>query len=57
MNRSELQERLIREMVEDMDMKTMMEFVHHSLDENYDKYSDQELITEIEEYYPHILEE
>ena len=27
------------------------------LDESYDKYSEKELIAEVEEYYPHILEE
>lgn len=26
------------------------------MDENYDKYSDEELITECEEYYPELLE-
>ena len=41
MNRSELQDALIQQM----------------LDESYGKYSEKELIAEVEEYYPHILEE
>ena len=57
MDRSELQEQLIQELVDNMDFETMMAIVHHSLDESYDKYSDQELITEVEDLYPHLLEQ
>ena len=57
MNRSELQDQLIEHLLDDMDIKTMMALLYHSFDESYDKYSDQELITEIEDLYPHILEQ
>ena len=57
MNRSELQDTMIQQILEDMDIKTMMAILYDQMDENYDKYSDEELITECEEYYPELLEE
>ena len=57
MNRSELQDNMIQQILEDMDIKTMMAILYDQMDENYDKYSDEELITEVKEYYPELLEE
>jgi hypothetical protein len=57
MNRSELQDTMIQQILDDMDIKTMMAILYDQMDENYDKYSDEELITEVKEYYPHLLEE
>ena len=57
MNRSELQDQLIQQMLDDMDIKTMMALLYDMLDESYDKYSEKELIAEVEEYYPHLLED
>ena len=57
MNRSELQSALVEQMIDDMDLKTMTALVYDMLDESYGKYSEKELIAEVEEYYPHILEE
>jgi len=57
MNRSELQDQLIQQIIDDMDIKTMAALLYDMMDESYDKYSEQELIHEVEEYYPHILEE
>ena len=57
MNRSELQDNMIQQILEDMDIKTMMAILYDNMSESYDKYSDEELITEVKEYYPHILEE
>jgi len=57
MNRSELQDQLIQQMLDDMDIKTMMALLYDMLDESYDNYSEKELIAEIEEYYPELLEE
>ena len=56
MNRSELQDTLIQQMLDDMDLKTMTQLCYDYLDEGYGKYSDEELITECEEYYPELLE-
>ena len=55
MNRAELQEALTLQMIDSMDLKTMEQLVYDYLMEGYDKYSDEELTTEVEELYPHIL--
>ena len=57
MNRSELQQQLIDKMIEGMDFNTMWSVLYDYMDESYDKYSDEELKTEVEEYYPELLEE
>ena len=56
MNRSELQQQLIDKMIEGMDFNTMWSVLHDYMDESYDKYSDEELKTEVEEYYPELLD-
>jgi hypothetical protein len=57
MNRSELQQQLVNEMIDGMDHKTMWQILDSYMMESYDKYTDEELIEEVKEYYPHILEE
>ena len=57
MNRSELQDQLIQQILDDMDIKTMMAMLYDMMDESYDKYSEKELIAEVEEYYPELLQE
>lgn len=57
MNRSELQDDLITQMIDDMDLKTMASLLYDYMNHNYDKYTEEELIEEVEEYYPHILED
>jgi len=57
MNRNELQDQLIQQMLDDMDLKTMTYLCYDYLMEGYNKYSDEELITECEEYYPELLED
>ena len=56
MNRTELQDQLIQQLIDDMDLKTMTQLCYDYLDEGYDKYSDEELVTEVEEYNPELLE-
>ena len=55
-NRDELQDDLINQILDDMDIKTMMAILYDNMSESYDKYSVDELIAEVEEYYPHLLE-
>jgi len=57
MNRSELQDQLIQQIIDDMDIKTMAAMLYDVMDESYDNYSEKELITEVKEYYPHLLED
>ena len=56
-DRDELQENLINQILDDMDIKTMMAILYDNMSESYDKYSVDELIAEVEEYYPHLLED
>ena len=57
MNRSELQDNMIQQILDDMDIKTMCAILYDNMSESYDKYSDEELIEEVKEYYPELLEE
>ena len=57
MNRSELQDNMIQQIIDDMDIKTMAALLYDYFDADYDKYSDAELMEEVKEYCPHILEE
>ena len=56
-DRDELQQNLIDRIVDDMDIKTLMQLVAEQLDNNYDDYTVDQLIAEVEEYYPDLLEE
>jgi len=56
MNRFELQDNMIQQILDDMDIKTMMAILYDNMSESYDKYSDSELMEEVKEYYPHLLE-
>ena len=57
MNRQELQEQLIDSVIDGMDFKTMWAVLYDFMDQSYDKYSDEELMEEVKEYYPELLEE
>ena len=56
-DRDTLQDNMINQILDDMDIKTMMAILYDNMSESYDKYSVDELIGEVEEYYPHLLEE
>ena len=56
-DRDALQDAMIQQILDDMDIKTMMAILYDNMSESYDKYSVDELIAEVEEYYPHLLEE
>ena len=56
-DRDKLQDDMINRILDDMDIKTMMAILYDNMSESYDKYSVNELIAEVEEYYPDLLEE
>ena len=56
-DRDALQDNMINQILDDMDIKTMCAILYDNMSESYDKYSVDELIAEVEEYYPHLLEE
>ena len=51
-DRDALQDNMINQILDDMDIKTMMAILYDNMSESYDKYSVDELIAEVEEYYP-----
>ena len=53
---STLVERYAEQLMDSMDMKTMEQFVFDTLVENLTNYSEDELITEISDHYPELLE-
>jgi len=57
MNRTDLLEAYIQQVIDSMDFKTMERFVYDTLQESFSGYSDEELIAEVEEYYPELLED
>lgn len=56
-DRDQLQDNLIHQILDDMDIKTMTAILYDCMSEDYDKFSVDELIEEAEQYYPHLLEE
>ena len=56
-DRDKLQDDMINRILDDMDIKTMMAILYDNMSESYDKYSVDELIEEVEEYYPDLLKE
>jgi len=55
-NRETIQDTYIRELIDGMDHKDMYAFVYDTINDNLDKYSVNELIEEVNEYDPEILE-
>jgi len=56
-DRDELQANYINHILDGMDIKDMMRILYDQFDENLDKYTVTELIEEVKEYYPELLEE
>ena len=56
-DRDALQDIYINEIIDGMDMKDLIRIVYDNLESNLDSYTVDELIAEVEEYYPHLLEE
>ena len=54
-DRDQLQADYINRVLDDMDIKDMMAILYDYMDVEFDKYSVDELIEEVEEYYPHLL--
>ena len=57
MNRTELVEAYIDRILDNMSTKDLIRIVGDQLEENLSSYTDEELISEVEEYYPELLEE
>ena len=57
MNRQELVEAYIDRVLDNMSTKDLIRIVGDQLEENISSYTDEELISEVEEYYPELLED
>ena len=55
MDRDLLQSKLIQTMLDDMDLKTIMSVLYDFMDASYDKYTEEELKEEIQQYYPDLF--
>ena len=55
-DRAQLIEDYIQQLIEGMDYKTMECFVYDSMQDNLATYTDEQLITEITEYNPELIE-
>ena len=55
-NKAELIDVYAQQLLDSMDMKTMERFVYDTLVENLTDYTEEELITEVTDYYPELLE-
>jgi hypothetical protein len=56
-DREQLVEDYIQQLIEGMDYKTMECLVYDTLKDNLADYTDEQLITEVEEYNPELLED
>ena len=56
-NRDALQDAYIERIIDGMDHKDLWAFVYDNMNDHLDKYSVNELIQEVEEYYPELLED
>ena len=56
-NRDQLQEAYIESIIDGMDHKDLWQFVYDTIEKNLETYSDEEIKKEVEEYYPHLLED
>ena len=55
-DRDELQANYINRILDGLDIKDMMAILYDQFDENFDKYTIDELIEEVNEYYPDLLD-
>ncbi len=52
----ELLDTYIETIIDGMDHKTMYQYVYDILYDHLNKYDEEELVEEVKDYYPHLLE-
>ena len=57
LNRDSLIQEYAQQILDGMDMKTMECFVYDTLVSNLESYTDEDLLSEVTEYNPELLEE
>lgn len=56
-DRKAIQAVMVERMIEDMDSRDMMEIVARDLTATLDEWTDEELLAEVQENFPDLLEE
>ena len=56
MNRQQLQDAYINTVIDNMDHKDMWVLLFDFMDSDLDRYSEAQLIEEVEQYYPELLD-
>jgi len=56
-DRDQLQAAYINRVLDDMDIKDMMAILYDYMDVEFDKYTVDELIEQVEEYYPDLIDD
>ena len=56
-DRDELQNNYVQEVIDGLDLKDCLAMLYDYMNYSYDKYTVDELIEEVQEYYPHLLED
>lgn len=56
-DRAALIDAYVNTVVDNMDLKDLIRIVSDQLEDNLSSYTDEELVTEIEMYYPELLED
>ena len=56
-DRDQLQAAYINRVLDDMDIKDMMAILYYYMDVEFDKYTVDELIEQVEEYYPDLIDD
>ena len=56
-DRDQLQADYINRVLDDMDIKDMMAILYDYMDVEFDKYTVDEIIEQVEEYYPDLLDQ
>ena len=56
-DRDQLQADYINRVLDDMDIKDMMAILYDYMDVEFDKYTVDEMIEHVEEYYPDLLDQ
>lgn len=56
MNRDKLQNEYIESIIDNMDHKTMYQYVCDMLEQNLETYSDEQLRAEVKERHPELLD-
>ena len=54
-DRDQLQDAYINEIIDSMDIKDLMRIVYDNIEQNLEQYTVDELIEEVEDTYPHLL--